>query len=179
MRAQVGIIGAGPAGLTLARLLERHGIESVVLECRSRDYVEQRTRAGVLEQGSVDLLVEAGAADRLRREGIVHRGIELQFDGERHRIALSELAGGRSIVIYGQTEIVKDLIGARIESGAPLLFEVEEVVLTDLASGSPKILVPPQWGRPRTRMRCGCGLRRLPRRQPELHPCGRLEQLLT
>lgn len=139
MRAQVGIIGAGPAGLTLARLLERHGIESVVLECRSRDYVEQRTRAGVLEQGSVDLLVEAGVADRLKREGIVHTGIELQFDGERHRVALSELAGGRSIVIYGQTEIVKDLIAARLGTGAPLLFEVEDVVVTDLTSGSPRI----------------------------------------
>ena len=129
MRARVGIVGAGPAGLTLARLLECHGIESVVLESRSRDYVEQRTRAGV------DLLVEAGAADRLRREGIVHTGIELQFDGERHRIALSELAGGRSIVIYGQTEIVKDLIAARLGSGSPLLFGVEDVVLTDLTSG--------------------------------------------
>lgn len=139
MRTQVGIVGAGPAGLTLARLLERHGIESVVLECRSRDYVERRTRAGVLEQGSVDLLVEAGAADRLRREGIVHTGIELQFDGERHRIALSELAGGRSIVIYGQTEIVKDLIAARLGFGSPLLFEVEDVTLTDLTSGTPKI----------------------------------------
>jgi p-hydroxybenzoate 3-monooxygenase len=139
MRAQVGIIGAGPAGLTLARLLERHGIESVVLECRSRDYVEQRTRAGVLEQGSVDLLVEAGAADRLRREGIVHTGIELQFDGERHRVALSELTGGRSIVIYGQTEIVKDLIAARIASGSPLLFEVEDVAVSDLTSGAPRI----------------------------------------
>jgi p-hydroxybenzoate 3-monooxygenase len=139
MRAQVGIVGAGPAGLTLARLLERHGIESVVLECRSRDYVEQRTRAGVLEQGSVDLLVEAGAADRLRREGIVHTGIELQFDRERHRIALSELAAGRSIVIYGQTEIVKDLIAARLGSGSPLLFEAEGVVLTDLTSATPKI----------------------------------------
>jgi p-hydroxybenzoate 3-monooxygenase len=139
MRTQVGIIGAGPAGLTLARLLERHGIESVVLECRSRDYVEQRTRAGVLEQGSVDLLVEAGVADRLLREGIVHTGIELQFDGERHRLPLSELAGGRSIVIYGQTEIVKDLIAARLGSAAPLLFEVEDVAVADLASETPKI----------------------------------------
>lgn len=139
MRAQVGIVGAGPAGLTLARLLERHGIESVVLESRSRDYVEHRVRAGVLEQGSVDLLAEAAVDDRLKQEGIVHTGISLQFEGERHRIALSELTGGRSIVVYGQTEIVKDLIAARLGSGAPLLFEVEDVEVAGLTSGSPAI----------------------------------------
>jgi p-hydroxybenzoate 3-monooxygenase len=139
LRAQVGIIGAGPAGLTLGRLLERHGIDSVVLEDRSREYVEQRIRAGVLEQGSVDLLVEAGAADRLKREGIVHQGIELQFDGERHRVPLSQLTGGRRIVIYGQTEVVKDLIAARLSSGAPLLFEVDQVRLGDLAPGPPQV----------------------------------------
>ncbi|HEX6664123.1 MAG TPA: FAD-dependent monooxygenase, partial [Gaiellaceae bacterium] len=126
-RTQVGIVGAGPAGLTLARLLELEGIESVVLENRSRDYVEHRIRAGVLEQRTADLLVAAGVGERLQREGIVHHGIELQFEGERHRIPLSELAGGRTIVIYGQTEVVKDLIAARLESGLPLLFEVEDV----------------------------------------------------
>ena len=137
-RTQVGIVGAGPAGLTLARLLEREGIDSVVLEDRTRDYVEHRIRAGVLEQRTVDLLNEAGVAGRLHKEGIVHRGIELQFDGERHRIPLSELAGGRTIVIYGQTEVVKDLVKARVENHLPLLFEVEDVSVHDLDSERPR-----------------------------------------
>jgi p-hydroxybenzoate 3-monooxygenase len=110
-----------------------------VLEDRSRDYVEQRIRAGVLEQRTADLLVEAGVGGRLQRDGIVHHGIELQFDGERHRIPLSELAGGRTIVIYGQTEIVKDLIAARLESGLPLLFEVADVSVHELQSERPFI----------------------------------------
>ena len=139
MRTQVAIVGAGPAGLTLARLLEREGIESVVLEDRSRDHVEHRIRAGVLEQGTTDLLVEAGVGDRMLREGIVHHGIELQFDGERHRIPLSELTGGRSIMIYGQTEVVKDLIAARLDTGLPLLFEVSDVTVHDVDSMRPKV----------------------------------------
>ena len=134
MRTQVGIVGAGPAGLTLARLLELAGIESVVLEARSREYCEARIRAGVLEQGTTDLLREAGVGGRLEREGIVHHGISLQFDGERHRIPLSDLAGGRSIVIYGQTEVVKDLIEARLASGLPIHFETP-VEAVDAARG--------------------------------------------
>jgi p-hydroxybenzoate 3-monooxygenase len=110
MRTQVGIVGAGPSGLALARLLEVAGIESVVLENRDRDYVERRIRAGVLEQGTVELLRNAGVGARLDREGIVHHGIHLQFSGERHHVPLSSLAGGRSIMVYGQTEVVKDLI---------------------------------------------------------------------
>jgi p-hydroxybenzoate 3-monooxygenase len=139
MRTQVGIVGAGPAGLTLARLLEVAGIESVVLENRSREHVEARIRAGVLEQGTVDLLTEADAAERLHREGLVHHGIELQFDGERHRIPLSDLTGGRSIVIYGQTEVVKDLVAGRLASGEPLYFEVEDVNVDDLLTEKPRI----------------------------------------
>jgi p-hydroxybenzoate 3-monooxygenase len=139
MRTQVGIVGAGPAGLTLAHLLQREGIESVVLEDRSREHVEQRLRAGVLEQAVADLLVESGAGERLRREGIVHHGIELQFDRERHRIALSDLTGGRAIVIYGQTEIVKDLVHLRLDAGLPLLFEVSDVSVHDLESERPSI----------------------------------------
>jgi p-hydroxybenzoate 3-monooxygenase len=136
VRTQVGIVGAGPAGLTLARLLEVQGIESIVLEDRSREYVEHRIRAGVLEQGTVELLRGAGVGARMDAEGIVHHGIHLQFDDERHRVPLSDLAGGRSIVIYGQTEVVKDLIAARLESGLPLLFEDEDVRVEGLESAS-------------------------------------------
>jgi len=135
----VGIIGAGPAGLTLARLLETAGIETVVLENRSREYVEHRQRAGLLEQGTVDLLTELGVAERLHREGLVHTGLSLQFDGERHRIPLTELSGGKHVTIYAQTEIVKDLVAARQESGLPLLFEAEAYALEGLDGERPLI----------------------------------------
>jgi p-hydroxybenzoate 3-monooxygenase len=138
MRTQVGIVGAGPAGLTLAHLLHLEGIESVVIEDRSREYVEARIRAGVLEQGVADLLTEAGVGERMRREGIVHHGIGLQFDGERHRIPLKELTG-KGIVIYGQTEVVKDLIEARLASGRPLVFEVADVSVAELDTDRPRI----------------------------------------
>jgi p-hydroxybenzoate 3-monooxygenase len=136
-RTQVGIVGAGPAGLTLGHLLHREGIDNVVLEDRSREHVESRVRAGVIEHAISELLVEAAAGERLRREGIVHHGIELQFAGERHRIALSELAGGRTIVIYGQTELVKDLVRLRLDAGQPLQFEVEDVTVHALDTDRP------------------------------------------
>ncbi|MGH3084162.1 MAG: 4-hydroxybenzoate 3-monooxygenase [Gaiellaceae bacterium] len=139
MRTQVGIVGAGPAGLVLAHLLHLEGIDSVVLEDRSREYVEQRIRAGVLEQGTVDLLNEIGVGERLRREGLVHDGIELQFAGERHRIDFPSLTGGRRITVYGQQEVVKDLIAARLATGRPLLFEVAEVRAQGFESESPVV----------------------------------------
>src|SRR3954466_437286 len=111
----------------LGRLLELKGIESVVLELRDREYVQQRVRAGVLEQGTMDLMDQVGVGERMHREGLVHHGVELRFDGEGHRVALSDLTGGRAITIYGQQEVVKDLIGARLESGLPLYFEVSAV----------------------------------------------------
>jgi p-hydroxybenzoate 3-monooxygenase len=138
-RTQVGIVGAGPAGLLLGHLLHLEGIDTVILEDRSREYVEARVRAGVIEQGVVDLLIESGAGERLRREGLVHHGIELQFAGQRHRIPLSDLAGGRAIVIYGQTELVKDLIGLRLDNGLPLHFGVEDVSVHDVDSERPRI----------------------------------------
>jgi p-hydroxybenzoate 3-monooxygenase len=139
MDTQVGIVGAGPAGLLLAHLLARKGIESVVLEARSRDYVEARVRAGVLEQGTVDLLDEAGLADRLHQEGLVHHGLELRFDGRGHRIDFSELTDGRAITVYGQQEVVKDLIAARLRDGGDLRFEVQDVTLHDLETDSPVV----------------------------------------
>jgi p-hydroxybenzoate 3-monooxygenase len=138
VRTQVGIVGAGPAGLTLGRLLEVAGIETVIVEQRSRAYCEQRIRAGVLEQATADLLREAGVAERLDREGIVHGGIYLQFDRGRHHLPFTELTG-RTIVIYGQTEVVKDLIAARIDSELPLLFEVDDVTLSEIDGPLPRI----------------------------------------
>jgi p-hydroxybenzoate 3-monooxygenase len=138
VRTQVGIVGAGPAGLTLAQLLYREGIDSVILENRSRDYVEARIRAGVLEHDVAELYDRAGVGERMRREGLVHTGVELQAGGERHRIDFEKLTG-KSIVVYGQTEVVKDLIAARLESGRPLHFGVEDVSLHDLDGERPRI----------------------------------------
>ena len=139
MQTQVAIIGAGPAGLVLSRLLDRVGIQSVILEDRSRAYVQQRVRAGVLEQGTVDLLRDIGVGERLAREGLVHHGILLSFDGRRHRIPLSDLAGGRAITIYGQQEVVRDLIDARLTSGGAIRFEVSDVQLSGLDAGQPLV----------------------------------------
>nr|BFE88277.1 hypothetical protein GCM10020093_108780 [Planobispora longispora] len=132
MRTQVGIIGAGPAGLLLSHLLHLRGISSVILERRSRDYVERRVRAGVLEQGTVDTLVESGVGERLLREGLVHEGIELRYGGAGHRVAFEKLVPGRSITVYGQQEVVKDLIAARLAAGADIRFEVDDVAVHSL-----------------------------------------------
>ncbi len=138
MRTQVGIVGAGPAGLMLAQLLYRENIESVVLENRSRDYVEKRIRAGVLEHGVVDILRDVGVAQRMDRDGIEHGGIYLQFDGERNHVPVREHTG-RSIMIWGQTEVVSDLIAARVDADLPLYFEVEEVSLHDVGTERPRV----------------------------------------
>jgi p-hydroxybenzoate 3-monooxygenase len=139
VRTQVAIVGAGPAGLMLAHLLSLEGIESIVIESRTRDYVEHRLRAGVLEQGSADLLDATGAGARMRSEGLVHHGIQLRFGGLDHRIDFGVLTGGRGITVYGQQEIVKDLIAIRLSAGHPILFEVSEVRLHDIETEQPSI----------------------------------------
>jgi p-hydroxybenzoate 3-monooxygenase len=138
MRTQVAIVGAGPAGLLLAHLLALRGIDSVVLERHDRAYIEARIRAGVLEQGTVDVLTKAGLADRLHAERLVHHGLELLFDGVGHHLPLTELAG-RELTIYGQHELVRDLVAARLATGRPLLFEAEAVAVEDVDTDSPVV----------------------------------------
>lgn len=139
MRTQVGIIGAGPAGLLLAHLLHLSGIESVVLETRSREEIEATIRAGVLEQGTMDLLEQSGVGGRMRREGRLHEGVILRFGGRSHRIPLSELTGGRAIMVYAQHEVIRDLVKARLDRGGPILFGVKDVSVLDLDTKLPKI----------------------------------------
>jgi p-hydroxybenzoate 3-monooxygenase len=138
-RTQVAIVGAGPAGLLLGQILHRHGVHSVILEARSREYCEARIRAGVIEQGSRETLIEAGVGERLAREGLVHGGIYINTDGERHHIPMSELTDGRSVTIYGQTEVTKDLIAARMGSGAPLRFDCDEVRVEGVDEDQPLV----------------------------------------
>src|SRR4051812_18522009 len=125
MKTQVAIIGAGPAGLVLSQLLHLQGIESVVLESRSRDHVEKRLRAGMLEQRSVDLLIDMGVGERLQREAMTHHGLQVQFEDERHRIDLTDVTPGRNVTIYGQQEVVKDIIAHRLGYGGAILFEAQ------------------------------------------------------
>ncbi|NIF40347.1 4-hydroxybenzoate 3-monooxygenase [Burkholderia sp. Tr-862] len=137
MRTQVAIIGAGPSGLLLSHLLRLQGVDAILVEARSREYCENRIRAGVLEQGTVDTLNEAGLGERMRREGLEHHGIELLFSGQRHRIDLSALTGGRAITVYSQHEVVRDLIAAGDAHGHAMHFEVTDVALHDVESEHP------------------------------------------
>jgi p-hydroxybenzoate 3-monooxygenase len=138
-RTQVGIIGAGPAGLLLAHLLRRQGIEAIVLEARSRQDVESTIRAGVLEQGTVDLLDELGLAGRMKREGAVHRGIYLRFNRRSHRIDFPELTGGRTIMLYPQHEVLRDLIDGLVAADGPIHFGVTDVAMQGVESTAPRI----------------------------------------
>ena len=137
MRTQVAIIGSGPAGLLLGQLLREAGVESVILERKSRDHVLSRIRAGVLEQGTVALLDKVGASARLHREGLPHDGFELMFGGQRHRIDLHRLTGGGRVTVYGQTEVTRDLMELREAQGAPSVFEAEDVALHDFDGSRP------------------------------------------
>ncbi|HWJ56509.1 MAG TPA: 4-hydroxybenzoate 3-monooxygenase [Vicinamibacterales bacterium] len=140
-RVAVGIIGAGPAGLLLGHLLQRAGIESITVDIRSERHAMARVRAGVLEQTTVDLLREAGVGDRLAAEGLRHEGLYLAFDGERHRLDLADLTCGRAITVYGQNEVVRDLIAARRATGGRMLFDAELVTLADLDADRPRLHV--------------------------------------
>ncbi|MGH8890724.1 MAG: 4-hydroxybenzoate 3-monooxygenase [Acidothermaceae bacterium] len=139
MRTQVAIVGAGPAGLILSHLLHLRGVDSVVLERQTREHIEARVRAGVLEQGTVDLLDASGLGVRMHEAGMVHDGIELRFDRSHHRIDFHELTGGASIMLYGQQEVVKDLVGARLGAGGDVRFEVSGVQLDGIDTDAPVI----------------------------------------
>ena len=138
MRTQVAIVGAGPAGLLLAQLLHQRGIESVVLEARTREYIEGRVRAGVLEHQSVDILKGAGAGERMLREGLSHDGLYLHFNGRNHHLDLADLTGKR-VMVYGQQEVVRDLIALRLASRQPLHFEVDSVAVSDFQTDHPRV----------------------------------------
>src|SRR5487761_1955417 len=137
-KTQVAIIGAGPSGLLLAQLLGRHGIDAVIIERRSRDYVESRIRAGLLERSTVELLDDCGVSARLHAEGLVHDGVQLAFAGQVHRLDLHALAG-HPMTVYGQTEITKDLGDALVRSGAKLVYEADDVTVQDVGGARPKV----------------------------------------
>lgn len=137
-RTQVGIVGAGPAGLMLSHLLHLAGIESVILENRSRDYIESRIRAGLLEQGTNDLLIDTGVGERMQREGMTHDGIHLCFGGKLHYLNFRDLVG-KGVTVYGQQEVVKDLVARRLADGGQILFEVDDVSVHDFGAAAPKI----------------------------------------
>ena len=139
MRTQIGIVGAGPAGLVLAHLLHLRGIESVVIETRSRKYIEERVRAGLLEQGTVDLLMETGVGERLKRECLTHHGIALRFNRRSHRIDFDDLTGGKTVTIYAQQEVIKDLVAARLAAGLPIIFEADDVSVHGFDAANPSI----------------------------------------
>jgi p-hydroxybenzoate 3-monooxygenase len=147
MRTQVGIIGAGPAGLMLSHLLHRRGVESVVVEGRSRETIEATIRAGILEQSTVDLMVESGVGERLKREGVVHHGTILRFNGQDHRIDFEGLTGGRVATLYPQHEVLKDLIKARLDAGGDIRFESKDTAVEEVEGARPRVRFADKDGR--------------------------------
>jgi p-hydroxybenzoate 3-monooxygenase len=165
MRTQVVIVGSGPSGLLLGQLLANAEIDAVILEQKSREYVLGRIRAGVLEQGAAELIEEAGAAGRLRKEGLVHNGTEIAFNGERQRIDFKALTG-RTVIVYGQTEVTRDLMDARTALGAPTFYEALEVSLHDVETNRPPGPISRERRPSRDRVRLHCRLRRFSWREP-------------
>ena len=139
MRTQVAIVGAGPSGLLLGQLLHKAGIDAVIVERQSPEYVLGRIRAGVLEQTTVDLLDEAGVGERMHKEGLVHSGFDMLFNGQRHRIDLTQYSGGASVMVYGQTEVTRDLMDARTAAGLPIVYEADNVQVHDFDTQSPRV----------------------------------------
>jgi p-hydroxybenzoate 3-monooxygenase len=165
MRTQVVIVGSGPSGLLLGQLLANAEIDAVILEQKSREYVLGRIRAGVLEQGAAELIEEAGAAGRLRKEGLVHNGTEIAFNGERQRIDFKALTG-RTVIVYGQTEVTRDLMDARTALGAPTFYQALEVSLHDVETNRPPGPISRERRPSRDRVRLHCRLRRFSWREP-------------
>ena len=139
MRTQVAIIGAGPCGLLLGQLLHKAGIDAVILERQTGDYVLTRIRAGILEQVSIDLMDEAGVGQRMHREGLVHGGFDMLFKGQRHRIDMNRLTGGKNVLVYGQTELTRDLMDARKAAGLRTIYEAGNVTVHDFDTGKPRV----------------------------------------
>ena len=179
MRTQIGIVGAGPAGLVLAHLLHLAGIESVVLENRSRQYIEERVRAGLLEHGTVNLLIETGVGERLQRECLTHHGIVLRFHRGSHRIDFNDLTGGKTVTIYAQQEVIKDLVAARLAASLPIFFDVEDVTVHGFDATSPSIRFRSEGKRRSPALRFHRRLRRLSRHLPPQPACGRADAFLS
>ena len=165
MRTKVAIIGAGPAGLLLGQLLHRYGIDNVILERQTPEYVLGRIRAGLLEEGTVALLDEVGAGARAHREGLVHHGVELAFGGARHRIDM-HAATGKTVMIYGQTEVTLDLMNARKAAGLTTVYQASDVKPHDFDTDHPRVTLHQGRRQPRDRLRFHRRLRRISRRQP-------------
>ena len=142
MRAQVAIIGAGPSGLLLGQLLHKAGIDAIIVERQTGDYVLTRIRAGILEQVCIDLLDEAGVGERMHKEGLVHGGFEMLYNGKRHRVDMNKLTGGKNVMVYGQTELTKDLMDARVAAGLPTVYEAHNVAVHDFDSKKPRVTGP-------------------------------------
>jgi len=139
MRTQVAIIGAGPSGLLLGQLLDKAGIDAVILERQTGDHVLRRIRAGILEQVCIDLLDEAGVGARMHREGLVHGGFEMLYNGERHRVDMNRLTGGKNVMVYGQTELTRDLMEARVEAGLSTVYQALNVAVHDFDTRRPRV----------------------------------------